>query len=301
VIPNKSKNQITSYLEKENNKQVPVSWLIKASGLSKNGWYHKAKEKKDNTPIKQKIEKVLIESPYYGYKRVTMQLRKTGEIFNHKKIYKIMGEYHLLQVRKSRKVPRTTNSRHNLTVYVNEIKYLGIVLPKWVWVSDITYVWVGTGFAYLALIMDQMGKKIVGWAMGLSLHRELCIEALNMALKENQAPKYHHSDRGVQYCSGDYIDILKKNNIVPSMADVGVSVDNPYAESLNRSIKVEEVYLHAYESFAEAKSSIQKYIEVYNTIRLHSSLGYMSPTEYEKNYQLKNSLKFPNLESQIRG
>jgi len=245
--------------------------------------------------IKKKIENVLIESPYYGYKRVTAELRKAGESFNHKRIYKIMGEYHLLQVRKSRKVPRTTNSRHNLTVYTNEIKYLGAVLPKWVWVSDITYVWVGTGFAYLALIMDQAGKKIVGWAMGLSLHRNLCIEALNMALADNQAPKYHHSDRGVQYCSGDYIDILKANNITPSMADVGVSVDNPYAESLNRSIKVEEVYLHAYESFAEAKNSIEKYIWVYNARRLHSSLGYMSPAEYEANYQLKKFLKIPEL------
>lgn len=236
--------------------------------------------------IKQKIEEVLVESPYYGYKRVTKELKGQGEVFNHKRIYKIMGEYHLLQVRKSKKVPRTTNSQHNLTVYANEIKYLGSVLPKWVWVSDITYVWVGTGYAYLALIMDQALKKIVGWAMDTTMHRSLCIEALRMALKNNGAPKYHHSDRGAQYCSHDYIKILKENNIIPSMADVGVSVDNPYAESLNRSIKVEEVYLHAYESFGEARASIEKYIEVYNTKRLHSSLGYVSPATYEANYQL---------------
>ncbi len=259
--------------------------------LSRNGWYHKSKEKKNNTEIKQKIEKVLIESPYYGYKRVAAELKNNGEIFNHKRIYKIMGEYHLLQVRKSKKVPRTTNSRHNLTVYTNEIKYLGPVLPKWVWVSDITYVWVGTGFAYLALIMDQALKKIVGWAMDTTMRRSLCIEALNLALKSNGAPKYHHSDRGVQYCSHDYINILKANNITPSMADVGVSVDNPYAESLNRSIKVEEVYLRAYESFNEAKTAIEKYIWVYNTKRLHSSLGYVSPATYEANYKLTSVSK----------
>ena len=245
--------------------------------------------------IKQKIEKVLIESPYYGYKRVTAELKNQGEVFNHKRIYKIMGEYHLLQVRKSKKVPRTTNSRHNLTVYTNEIKYLGHVLPKWVWVSDITYVWAGTGFAYLALIMDQALKKIVGWAMDTTMHRSLCIEALHMALKNNSAPKYHHSDRGAQYCSYDYIKILKENGITPSMADVGISVDNPYAESLNRSIKVEEVHLHAYESFEEAKDSIEKYILVYNTKRLHSSLGYVSPMTYEANYQLKNISKISDL------
>jgi putative transposase len=254
--------------------------------LSTNGWYHKPKQKADTTELKQKIESVLLESPYYGYKRVTKELQLQKEDVNHKRIYKIMGEYHLLQVRKSRKVPRTTNSNHKLMVYTNEIKHLGVVLPRWVWVSDITYVWVGTGFAYLALIMDQALKKIVGWSMGMSLHRSLCVEALDMALRENIAPRYHHSDRGVQYCSHEYIGILKDNGITPSMADVGVSVDNPYAESLNRSIKVEEVYLNAYESFEEARSSIGKYISVYNTKRLHSSLGYVSPVTYEANYKL---------------
>lgn len=264
---------------------MSLSWLLEASGLSKNGWYHTQKEKIE-PEIKQKIESVLLESPYYGYKRVTKQLQRDGEDINHKRVYRIMGEYHLLQVRKSRKVPRTTNSRHTFTVYTNEIKYLGPVLPRWVWVSDITYIWTGKGWAYLALVMDQGSKRIVGWAMDTSLHRSLCIEALGMALTKHTAPRYHHSDRGVQYCSQEYIDILKKNTIAPSMADVGMSVDNPYAESLNRSIKVEEVYWHAYESFEEAKNSIQKYIKVYNTKRLHSSLGYMCPVEYEANYQL---------------
>jgi len=254
--------------------------------LSRNGWYHQRKKEPDHTPLREKIEAVLTLSPYYGYKRVTKQLKLEGVNWNHKRVYKIMGEYHLLQVRKSKKVPRTTNSRHNLMVYTNEIKYLGTVLPGWVWVSDVTYVWAGKGWAYLALVMDQASKKIVGWAMSTSLHRELCIEAINMGLADNVAPKYHHSDRGVQYCSHDYIDILKANDITPSMADVGISVDNPYAESLNRSIKVEEVYLHAYESFEEAKESIGKYIRVYNETRLHSSIGYMSPMQFEANYQL---------------
>ncbi len=288
----KIKEDIAVY-QKENEK-VPTSWLLETMQLSKNAWYYEHKVK-DNTEIKKKIEKVLIESPYYGYRRVTEELKIHGEHYNEKRIYKIMGEYHLLQVRKSRKVPYTTNSRHNLMVYTNEIKNLGTILPKWVWVSDITYVWVGTGYAYLALIMDQAMKKIVGFAMSLSLHRSLCIEALQNALKENPAPKYHHSDRGVQYCSNDYIKILKENNITPSMADVGVSVDNPYAESLNRSIKVEEVYLHAYESFEEAKESITKYILRYNTKRLHSSLGYVSPMTFEENYYKVNNIsKIPS-------
>jgi len=265
---------------------TPVAWLLEASGLSKNGWYHTLRAKPDTTVIKDQIEAVLIESPYYGYKRVTKELSDQGIIYNHKRIYKIMGEYHLLQVRKSRKVSHTTNSRHNLLVYANEVQCLGEVLPYHVWVSDVTYVWIGSAWAYLALVMDQGSRKIVGWCLSTSLHRSLCITALNQALEHNPTPLYHHSDRGVQYCSYDYIAILKEHQITPSMASVGMSVDNPYAESLNRSIKVEEVYRNAYESFAEAKESIGKYIEVYNTKRLHSSLGYMSPLTYEATYKL---------------
>ncbi len=274
---------------------MALEWLLSASGLSKNAWYHTPRVKVVPLKEKEQIEAVLIESPYYGYKRVAKELKRIGSTINHKRVYKIMGEYHLLQVRKAKKVPRTTNSKHNLLVYANEVKYLGLVVPGWVWVSDVTYVWIGDTWAYLALIMDQGSRRIVGWKLDLSLRRSLCIGALTMALKDNPAPRFHHSDRGVQYCSYDYIDILKEHHVTPSMAEVGLSVDNPYAESLNRSIKVEEVYLHAYESLAEAQSSIQKYIEVYNTKRLHSSLGYIPPAEYEANYQLANLSKVDRL------
>ena len=129
--------------------------------------------------------------------------------------------------------------------------------------------------------MDQSSRKVVGWSVSKSLSRRLCIEALDMALSSDEAPEFHHSDRGVQYCSHDYITILKENNITPSMADVGMSVDNPHAEAFNRSFKVEEVYLNCYESFEEAENSIAQYILCYNTKRLHSSIGYMPPVEFE--------------------
>jgi len=289
VSTTKSRHDITSYLK--DHQEVTLEWLLEAAGLSKNAWYHKPKAKVEPLVDKQRIEAVLIESPYYGYKRVTKQLQRNGISINHKRVYKIMGEYHLLQVRKSKAVPRTTNSKHNLLVYANEVQYLGLVVPGWVWVSDVTYVWIGNKWAYLALIMDQGSRRIVGWKLDYSLSRNLCIAALTMALKDQPTPRFHHSDRGVQYCSYDYIDILKQHHITPSMAAVGMSVDNPYAESLNRSIKVEEVYLNAYESMAEAQSSIQKYIEVYNNKRLHSSLGYLPPAEYGANYQLANLSK----------
>jgi len=289
VSVTKKRDNVTSYLK--DHPKVALEWLLSASGLSKNAWYHTPQAKVEPLKEKGQIEAVLIKSPYYGYKRVAKQLQRDGIGINHKRVYKIMDEYHLLQVRKAKSVPRTTNSKHNLLVYANEVKCLGFVVPGWVWVSDVTYIWVGDRWAYLALIMDQGSRKIVGWKLDYTLHRSLCIGALTMALKDHPAPRFHHSDRGVQYCSYDYIDILKEHQITPSMAEVGLSVDNPYAESLNRSIKVEEVYLHAYESLAEAQRSIQAYIEVYNTKRLHSSLGYVPPVEYKANYQLANLSK----------
>jgi putative transposase len=224
---------------------------------------------------------VLLESPYYGYRRVTQALKRRGNQHNHKKILRIMNEYYLIQAPKKRFKPRTTNSNHNLLIYPNEIKHLGTVIPGWVWVADITYIPVGDRWCYLALIMDQGSRKIVGWSLQGHMRKELCVEALTVALEHNPAPTYHHSDRGVQYCSHDYIDLLKDYHITPSMADVGVSVDNPHAESLNRSLKVEEVYMNDYETLQEAREAIGAYITCYNTKRLHSSLDYMPPVEFE--------------------
>jgi putative transposase len=202
-----------------------------------------------------------------------------------------MGEYYLIQVPKKRAQPRTTNSNHNLLVYPNEIQHLVKVIPCWVWVSDITYVRIGDRWAYVAIVMDQGSRKVVGWAISNSLSRHLAISALTMALQNNPPPQYHHSDRGVQYCSYDYINLLKKHDITPSMAAVGISVDNPYAESFNRSLKVEEVYRNEYESLQEATASIGTYIACYNTTRLHASLGYVPPVEYEtKYYQTKRKV-----------
>jgi putative transposase len=199
-----------------------------------------------------------------------------------------MKECGLLQIKRKRKAPQTTNSKHNLLVYENTVKTLELITIGLVWVSDITYIWIGDRWAYLALVMDQASKIIVGWHIDISMDRSLCIKALQKALLFKDPPTYHHSDRGVQYCSYDYIDILKSNKIIPSMASVGMSVDNPYAESLNRSIKVEEVYLNSYESLKEARCSIEKYVKVYNEKRLHSSLGYVSPLTFEANYKLKS-------------
>lgn len=273
---------------KNHKTETPISWKLEAIGLSTNGFYHKKDEQKqaEDQKVKQLVESVHLEFPYYGYKRVTKQLNKNNIIINHKKIYRIMGEYYLLQPKKRKKAPKTTNSKHDYVIYTNEVKHLGLVIPGTVWVSDITYVWCGDRWGYVSIVIDQAMKKVVGWSMSTNITKELCIDAIKQALSTHEAPIFHHSDRGSQYCSYEYIGILKENKIIPSMADVGLSVDNPYAESFNRSLKVEEVYFNAYESFEEAKESIEKYITCYNTKRLHSSLGYVPPCEFEANYKL---------------
>ena len=196
-----------------------------------------------------------------------------------------MGENHLIQMRKRRAIPKTTNSNHHYLVYANEIKYLDNLLPSTVWVADITYVPVGYRWCYVAIVLDQCTRKVVGWSIATHMRTSLCLEALTMALYSHPAPTFHHSDRGSQYCSHEYQRRLKQHNIRPSMADVGVSVDNPFAESFNRSLKVEEVYLNVYEKISEARASIAAYVACYNTTRLHSSLGYVPPVEFEANYQ----------------
>lgn len=167
--------------------EIAVSTLLDACELSNNGWYHKAIVKEEPLLVKAKIESVFTESPYYGYRRVTKELQAQyeDEPINHKYVRKIMGRYCLLQVRRKKFAPKTTDSRHKFVIYTNEIKDLGPVLvPSLVWVSDVTYIWIGKKWAYLALVMDQGTRKIVGWCMGMSLHKELCIDALTMYLSK---------------------------------------------------------------------------------------------------------------------
>jgi putative transposase len=279
---------VAQYLKK---KRVAVSWLLLTINLSRNAWYYQASDntKTADIPIVEQIKSVLIESPYYGYRRVTAALQRQDKPYNHKRILRIMGKNLLIQPRRRRTHPRTTNSNHDYMVYANEIRHLDGLVPSMVWVSDITYIPVGDTWCYVAIVLDQCTRKVVGWALASHMRTSLCLEALTMALDTHQPPRFHHSDRGGQYCSREYQNELQKQNITPSMADVGVSVDNPFAESFNRSLKVEEVYLNAYESIAEARASIASYIVCYNTKRLHSSLGYIPPVEFEANYQMEVS------------
>lgn len=267
-------------------------------GMSRSAYYYRPKDKKEkekrDRDLCKKIKAVCYRFPFYGYRRVTAALKRKGIAVNHKKVLKLMREMGI-QVKKKKRYARTTNSCHNLMVYPNLIKNLSIERMNQVWCSDITYIGIRSGFVYLAAILDAFSRKVVGYAISMTLAAEMALEALRMALAtRNTSDLIHHSDKGIQYCCTDYINLLKEHGIKISMSAKGVPVENAFAESFMGSLKVEEIYMWDYETYADVVERIPYFIEeVYNRKRLHSSLGYMPPEEFENKVidDIKNSCK----------
>ena len=263
---------------------MPVTYLLEVANISHNAWYYEP-IKKDTLRTESLIpiiNEILTELPYYGYKRVTGELKERGLTVNHKFINNVMKSEGLLHVKKKAFTPKTTNSSHKFLTYQNLIKDMPVYLPYQVWVTDVTFIKINNRFAYVALVLDIGLHKIVGFAISWHNDTDLVKEALMMAINGSSIlPEYHHSDRGSTYCAHAYVTILNENNIKISMADVGMSVDNAYAESLNGRLKMEEVYLSEYSDIHDARQSITKYIKQYNEKRIHTALG-MSPLKFEQ-------------------
>lgn len=260
----------------------PVRTLCETLGLSRSSYYHKHKAL-DDAEILSQIKGVQAEFPVYGSRRVAKELgREPYKIkANRKRTQRIMRENDLLQpVKKVKTI--TTNSQHGYPRYPNLIKEQAVSYPDQVWVSDITYIRLSTGFIYLAVIMDVFTRSIRGWQLSRSIDQQLTLDALKMALSD-RVPKFHHSDQGVQYAAHNYTDLLKEHSIEISMAAIGKAEENGYAERLMRTIKEEEVDLTEYEDFSDAYAQIGHFIErVYQYKRIHSSLGYLTPAEFEE-------------------
>jgi putative transposase len=264
----------------------PVAVVSKLLGLSRSTFYYQAKQAQESELV-DAIEGIAGQFPTYGTRRIVQQLRRPPhEIWvNRKRVRRIMAQKGLLRPLKRRK-KRTTDSDHPYLRYPNLVKSLEVTHPDQVWVSDITYIRLQQGFVYLALILDVYTRAIRGWCLSRLLDQELTLTALRAAL-ENRQPEIHHSDQGIQYAAYAYIDLLKVHSIRISMAAVGRAEENGFAERVIRTIKEEEVDLSEYFDFADAAQQIGHFIEVvYMTKRIHSSLGYLTPVEFELAYRL---------------
>lgn len=236
--------------------------------------------------VKKMIERILKEFPCYGYKRVTKHLQRQNQTINHKRVYRIMSENNLLYNRKKKFKIVTTDSAHGFFVYGNLIKDIEVTGLNHVWVADITYILLPKGHIYLAAILDRFSRRCIGWSLSRNIDAELVLEALNMAIRRRKHLGFegliHHSDQGVQYASNEYVNLLEELGIQISMSRKGNPYDNAHMESFMKTFKIEEVYIKEYETFEEAYDNVKHFIEiVYNKKRLHSSIGYLPPEEFE--------------------
>ena len=276
-----------------------IQRLCLLAGVSRAGYYRHFEASapaRADADLRDAIQRISLTNRYYGYRRITAELRREGHVVNTKRVRRLMNLDNLLCLRSRPFVPRTTDSRHDYPIVPNLIRHLVPTGIDQIWVADITYIRLGEAFIYLAVILDAFSRKVIGWALDDHLEARLAIEALEMALaSRNPAPDslIHHSDRGVQYASNDYVARLSARAIAVSMSRVANPYDNAKAESFMKTLKTEEVNGKAYATIAHARRDIGQFIDtVYNTQRLHSALGYKPPVEFEA--ELRHSTNHAN-------
>jgi transposase InsO family protein len=237
--------------------------------------------------LQDRIEEIALDHMGYGYRRITAELQRQGQIVNHKTVLKVMRASDLL-VRPLRGFVITTDSKHHFPLYPNLYQNQWPSTPNQIWAADITYIRLPLGFCYLAAILDLYARRVIGWALEKHLEARLAIAALEMALRRRKpaAGLIHHSDRGVQYACPAYTELLKQHGVRISMSRKANPYDNAAMESFIKTLKREEVYLNDYRTLEEARQRIGHFLDhVYNHKRLPSSLGYVPPAEYELQYK----------------
>jgi len=275
---------------------VSIKRATELLGVSRSGYYkwlqRSNSDGEDNSDIllREEMQTIVLEFPGYGYRRIAAELQNRGYLANHKKVLRLMREDSLLCVKKRFKL-QTTDSNHGEKVYPNLAENLAVTDINQLWVADITYIQLLKEFVFLAVILDVFSRRCLGWELSRHIDTQLTLNALHKALGTRRTDDLkgliHHSDQGVQYASREYVDCLREHGIQVSMGRKGNPYDNAFAESFIKTLKCEEVYLNEYETFKDALQNIERFIEeVYNSKRLHSSIGYKSPIDFEKTLNL---------------
>jgi putative transposase len=267
---------------------LSIERMCQLSGVSRAGFYRSLQESQpveEDMEVRSAIQQISLEHRRrYGYRRITAELHRRGMLVNHKRVLRLLREDNLLAVQPQAFVV-TTDSDHDLEVYLNLACRMKLTGINQLWVADITYIRLRAEFVYLAVILDGFSRKVVGWALDRTLASRLPIEALQQAITTRQPLPglVHHSDRGVQYACGDYVQILRQYRIIPSMSRPANPYDNASCESFIKTLKREEIYANDYRDIDHLRVNIEVFIEqYYNRFRLHSALGYRPPEEFEQ-------------------
>jgi transposase InsO family protein len=268
--------------------KLSIERMCQLASVSRAGFYRSLQDQEpdaEDMEVRSTIQKIFAEHKRrYGYRRVSAELRRRGMLVNHKRVARLMREDNLLAVQ-PKTFMVTTDSDHQLEVYLNLASRMRLTGVNQLWVADITYIRLHREWVFLAVILDAFSRKVVGWELDRTLAARLPMAALEKAITERKPPPgiVHHSDRGVQYASDAYVGLLRKHGMIPSMSRPANPYDNASCESFLKTLKREEIYANEYRDLEHLCENIAAFIDnYYNRVRLHSALGYKPPEEFEQ-------------------